>query len=608
MSLRRIIAGWSEERGAIAPFAAIILAVMIGLVALSTDLGSWFAQRRNLQAATDAAALAAVADPSKFPMGNKDGNEEAIRTAATNMIRLNAVGDDVPDIKKVSVGTYCPDLATAPAARFKAGIHRCIGDDRDPQNLAANAVRVEAEGDAPTFLSRVLQPAAGPSLLIKTSATAARIDEAGFQAGTGVLAVDTNQSAILNAVLGGLLGTSLQLNAVDYRGLLNTNIQALSFLDALAVNLDLSAGTYDQLLATDVQVSELIQAAIDVLDAPTSIASIALAAIKAKIVGNPSLQLGDLLDLGIWRPLPVGSSTAPTALQAGLNLYQLLTLALQVANGDNAVAIPNFDFNLLGILAGVHLEATVIEPPQSPPFAFGPVGISVHTAQVRLKLKIELLTGLLKALLGSVVELPLYVEAGAGDAILSDIDCGTEPATDAQVQIDAKSGVARAYIGTIVPDTMKNFTKEITYEDMQYSQIAGVKVLGLLDLVSLTGKAKVELGSSSYQTLTFDQADIANRTAKSVVSQGMVDNLLSNLGQTLELKLCTAVLLGACILPLDLRLVPDAVNALHVILDPVINGLLDPLVDGLLAALGIKLGYMDVTVTGVRCGVPVLVQ
>jgi uncharacterized membrane protein len=34
---------------------------------------------------------------------------------------------------------------------------------------------------------------------------------------------------------------------------------------------------------------------------------------------------------------------------------------------------------------------------------------------------------------------------------------------------------------------------------------------------------------------------------------------------------------------------------------------LDPLVDGLLEALGVKLGYMDVTATGVRCGVPALV-
>ncbi|MFE0753665.1 pilus assembly protein TadG-related protein [Inquilinus sp. NPDC058860] len=605
MNLRRIIAGWSEERGAIAPFAAIVLAVMIGLVALSTDLGSWFAQRRDLQAATDAAALAAVADQGNL----KDRNVGAIKTQAALMLKENGSRYTASNINALTLGTYCADKGLEPFNRFRSAIALCPGDTRDASYVVANAVKVDVKDDASGFLSKVLQPLPA-SFQIRTSATAARIDEAAFQAGTGVLAVDTNQSAILNAVLGGLLGTSLQLNAVDYRGLLNTNIQALSFLDALAVNLDLSAGTYDQLLATNVQVSELIQAAIDVLDAPASIASISLAAIKAKIVGNPSLQLGDLLDLGIWRPLPVGSSTAPTALQAGLNLYQLLTLTLQVANGDNAVAIPNFDFNLLGILAGVHLEATVIEPPQSPPFAFGPVGISVHTAQVRLKLKIELATGLLKALLGSIVELPLYVEAGAGDAILSNIDCGIEPATDAQVQIDAKSGVARAYIGTIATDTMKNFTKEITYDDIQYSKIAGVDVLGLgvITLASLTGKAKVEIGSGSYQTLTFDQTDIANRTAQSVVSRGMVDNLLSSLGQTLELKLCTAVLLGVCILPLDLRLVPDAVNALRVILAPVINGLLDPLVDGLLAALGIKLGYMDVTVTGVRCGVPVLVQ
>jgi uncharacterized membrane protein len=39
------------------------------------------------------------------------------------------------------------------------------------------------------------------------------------------------------------------------------------------------------------------------------------------------------------------------------------------------------------------------------------------------------------------------------------------------------------------------------------------------------------------------------------------------------------------------------------ILSPVV----DPLVDGLLGALGVQLGFVDTWVTGVRCGVPVLV-
>jgi uncharacterized membrane protein len=46
---------------------------------------------------------------------------------------------------------------------------------------------------------------------------------------------------------------------------------------------------------------------------------------------------------------------------------------------------------------------------------------------------------------------------------------------------------------------------------------------------------------------------------------------------------------------------------LRSLLQPVFAGL-DPMVGTLLQALGVRLGYMDVTATGVRCGVAALVQ
>jgi uncharacterized membrane protein len=118
-----------------------------------------------------------------------------------------------------------------------------------------------------------------------------------------------------------------------------------------------------------------------------------------------------------------------------------------------------------------------------------------------------------------------------------------------------------------------------------------------------------EPNDDDYKDLIFNQEQIAQRVSQSVASTGMVDNLLAGLEQ-LQLSGCGLYLLGLCAAPLDLndKNIGKIIANLRQILNPVINGLLDPLVDGLLAALGIKLGYMDVTVTGVRCGVPVLVQ
>jgi uncharacterized membrane protein len=598
MSARRRIGIWASEQGAIAPFAAIVLVVAMGAAALSTDVGSWYAERRNMKAATDAAALAAVADQADL----QTGNVVAIKATAADLLTRNDDQYNASNITSLDLGTYCADRSLSPDDRFRKSITLCPGDTRDPKYAVANAARIQVAGSTPSFLSRVLSPAQG-SLTLNASSIAARIDEAAFQAGTGLVSVDTTQSALLNGILGGLLGTSIKLTAVQYQGLLNTNVQALGFLNALATQLNLSAGTYDGLLNTNVKVGDVLQAAITALNAPNSIASVALGALKASIVGNPTLQLGDLLDLGVWRNQPVGGSTPPTALDAGLNLYQLVSLALQVANGKNAISIPSIKVGLPGILS-LEVTSTVIEPPQSPPFAFGPVGVSVHTAQVRLQLKLTLLD--LFGLLGQGVQLPLYVEVGAGDAVLSRIDCGPQPATDAKVTIDAKSGAVRAYIGTIDFNVMKNFDKPIKDTDIQPATILDLSLLGLVRSY-LQAKAEVDVGSSNYTSLVFNQDQIAAKTPQSVTSTGMVDNLLAGLSD-LKLGGCGLNLLGLCILPLDLNSIGDIIANLHQILDPVISGLLDPIVDGLLAALGIKLGYMDVTVTGVRCGVPVLVQ
>ncbi|WP_342235658.1 pilus assembly protein TadG-related protein [Inquilinus sp. OTU3971] len=602
------------DRGAIAPFAALMLLPLIGTAALATDVGLWYAQRRHLQAATDMAALSAAQNPA---------NASAI---AGDLLQRN--GFDTEALVSTTLGTYCPDVAISPpSARFLPGLATCPDGTSPP---AENAVMVSAQTIVPGVLSRAVlsddegsgqiggTPGADDPNLHKVSvqATAARIDEAGFQAGTGLVAIDTQKSALLNAVLGNVLGTRINLTAVQYEGLLNADIDALTFLDALAVNIDVSAGTYGGLLDATVGVGDLLQAAIDALSTAGAVAGVTidgLASLQGQIAGNPELTVGDLLDLGVWKNLPIGESKAPTALAADLNVFQLVTMAIQVANKHNAIYIPALDVGLPGI-ASLQVTATVIEPRKSPPFAFGPKGMTVHTAQVRLQLKLQLLD--LFGLLGQGIQLPLYVEAGYGDATLKDISCGLEPAKDATVTVEARSGVAKAFIGVLPPDLMTNFSHELTVEDFQPAALVDVSLLGLIGIVRVSGRAGVDVGGGPYQKLVFDRDDIDDHVAQSVASAGMIDNLLAELGAidpvtkepVLKLSACIISLGGFCLIPVKLDAVGNTVGALHQLLDPVINGLLDPLVDNLLAALGIRLGVMDVVVTGVRCGVPVLIR
>lgn len=594
------------ERGAIAPFAALMLVPLIGTAALATDVGLWYAQQRHLQVATDVSALSAAL---------KISDATAI---AGNLLKAN--GFDTDSLTSAVPGVYCPDGA-APADRFKPGLISCETGQPAPDEYSA--VQVTAHTTVPGVLSRTLTQtgdtgqggASGQEGIypISTRSTAARIDEAGLQAGTGLLTLDTTQSPLLNAVLGGVLGTKINLTAVHYNGLVNADIDALTFLDALATHVGASVGTYDGLLDSRVKVGDILQAAIDVLHRQGNIAGVdldalnALLALQSQVTGNPDLALGTLLDLGFWKTQEVGSSTKPSALQAGLNLYQLVTLSAQVANSQNFISIPALTVGLPGI-ASVTVSATVIEKPQRPPFAFGPKGISVHTAQVRTQIKLQLLD--LFGLLGQGVQLPVYIEAASGDATLGPITC--DP--DVRVEVDATVHAAAAYIGTTTMDVMTNFSHKIDYQkDIQRAPLVDVGLL-FIGLVHIDGRAKLEL-FEGHKTMVFDKQDIDDQVAQQVWGGGVVDNLLGSLGidpvtkqPNLDLRACILTLGQACLLPVDLSVVSGTVTALNQLLAPVIKGLLDPLVDNLLAALGVRVGVMDVVVTGVRCGVPVLIK
>lgn len=570
---------WAVRRddGAIAVIAALLLVVLLGFGALAVDVGSFYWTKRRLQAATDAAALAATyALPTPTPATDPT-------SWATDYLVRNGFG--AGQLVSVQTGTYCPETTLAPAARFIVGATDCAGFPGF--GTGPNAVRVQTRIQAPLYLGKALAGGAdGPQ--IGATATAAQISQAGFSAGTGLLSVN---AGLINAVLGGLLGGSITLDAVSYHALLTTNISALGFFQALATNIGVSAGNYGSLLQSTVSVQQVLGAAIDALNQPGSVATLALQSLQAQIVGSPDLALSSLFNLGIWQGLGIGAANPPPALQAALNVFQLATLSAQLANGAHALTIPASTLGIPG-LADLSAIATAIEPPITPPFVFGPVGMEVHTAQVRLQLGLQLLNALsLGGLLGTApVSLPIYIEIADGDARLSAISCGTNPATDAQVTISAQPAAARVFVGTIDPTAMTNF--------LTRPGVAPAALVNLAGLLQITGTAEVDLGSGSATPLVFTQSDIAAGSVKTVSSTGMLSNLMQVLGSKLVLHV---TLLGA-----GLSTTPIT-TSLTTLLQPVFAGL-DPLVDGLLTALGIRLGYLDITATGVRCGAPVLVD
>jgi uncharacterized membrane protein len=195
----------------------------------------------------------------------------------------------------------------------------------------------------------------------------------------------------LNPLFSGLLGGNVNLTLAGWNGLLTTNINLLSYLDQLAVNLNVAAGNYTQLLNTTVTASQLIQAAISVLTANGATADVltALGNLQVAAINQAPLTLGQILQLQ--------TGTTAAALNANLQVFQLIQGVVQLSNSQSAVAA-TLPVSLLG-LANITTQVKVIEPPQlsaigNPALAaanpLGPNAIYVRTAQVRTQVTVSL--------------------------------------------------------------------------------------------------------------------------------------------------------------------------------------------------------------------------
>lgn len=594
----------ADQRGVVAPMTGAIFAVLLGMVGLVTDAGVWFTARRDLQSATDAAALGSA----RFA---PDGVAAVTSRAQELLIDNGREGDD---LVSAQVGFYCPN--DTGAAQFQSV--RCAGDEA---TAPMNAVALATQGAGSIIFSRLFTDASVTSRPISVTSTAALVNEAGLRAGTGLLNVNVAQS-FLRALLGG------NVTILSYQGLANADINALSLLDAIAVQNGLTVGTYDQLLDETVSVGSILQAGASVLGQHSQVAGASavtdLGSIRAALQGNPQVRLGDLFDLGVWQELPVGSSaTSPAALSAGVSAYQLATAALQLANGSNFL-----NLNLSTIpspisgLASLGLSAAAIEKPQEPPFGFGPEGSTVHTAQVRLQMNLSLLS--------SAIQLPLYAEAASGTATIQDINCddapysGTEPTTASSsatsVTVRATTAASRIAIGQGNLATGGPATS---------GDISGLKVsvfgMGLVD-VDVEGYSNIDVATGSSDlvfnrpTTNWTALPSSFDTTTGVIGRPATDtdsgslaipartaagevNLLSGLvgGLTIT-KSCVTVLGVPVCIPLGtiLSTLTPALAAVDALVSPAINRVL--------SALGAQLGYMDVFVTGARCGIPVLVE
>ncbi len=565
-----------DERGVSAILVAGAMVFMLSVGTIAVDAGVVMMRDRKLQNTADIAAIAASHDI----------------TRATQIIEASIQdnGYSLEVIQSIEPGTYDP--AQPPASRFTPG-------------AGGNAVRLTLVEDVSLFFMPTVSETSTATVGAQSIAT--NVDEGAFSATTGVLSLE---DGILNSMLNDAIGTNVSLTLIDYQGLAQTHIDALSYFDALATEVGVSAGTYNDLLATSADMGDIVNAAISVLQADpsldsngtTALAALETLAAEGNVLESVSFQVHELFDFGTLGLRDIGSGGRVTDITAGVAAFDLLFQSLysgkvgEIMDLGLAINVPG----LVNFYSQVAVGEPLIGDPSNPEarIVVGPVGARIHTSPMRIYVEAQLLNLVNLPVLGlQSVRIPLYVEMARGDAVITGISCGPNPGSDSLLSIRGDSGAADLYIGDIDPSTpMSNFSQPV--------QVNPATLVWIPLVARIKAESEINVDGSGPQNVVFTGPEMAIPVTKTVGDSLTLTSALSALGTARSVTVDRGILAVAAGLlgVTDALLIAPVEAAILTVLAPIEQAL-----GTITRALGVQVGYMDLTGLGVRCGAPALV-
>ncbi|TIT07416.1 MAG: hypothetical protein E5W74_26460 [Mesorhizobium sp.] len=576
---RRLVADRSAN---FAVMTALCTPVALALTAFAIDEGSLYNERRAAQSIVDLAAITAASNIT-------NAQQAVLTTLADNGITSVAVqqqGTNVaPTATKAVVqivpGRYTGVSTIAAGNRFEAG------------KLPYNAVQVSLKKQGTLYFAGSIM--APPTL--GTTAIASAQPQAAFSVGSRLASLN---GGILNALIGSLLGGNISLSVMDYNSLISADVDVLSFVDQLAVQLRLTGVSYSDVLASKATVGQIATAMANVPGLDRT-AKIALQTMASSATHTVKIPLSTFVDLGSVGDLGLGQKPAGLSVEA--SALSMLTAAAALANGTNQVAV-NLGATIPG-LASTTLAIAIGEPMQNSPWlAVGEAGTVVRTAQTRIKLNASVTVG--NSNLGGginllAVNLPLNVEVAYAEAKLTDITCPTGPSS-IKVSIATQPGVVEAHLADSNASGFADFTKPQSFSDAEIADVSLKLLLINLNLLQIKGSSAFSITNMAPTTLTYSATDIANKAIKTVSTRNLTQSLTTSLINKLSLSV-NALGLGLDVTALLGAVKPAVTTLLNGVTAPV-----DSLVYNVLGTLGVHVGEADVRVTGATCGRSVLVQ
>jgi uncharacterized membrane protein len=527
-------ANHSDQRGAIGIAGVLILLTAVLFTALVVDSGRMWMQQRQLQSIADMAAIHASRH-----LGCNANIQSVIQMAQQAAVNNGFGGQLSENPNQVLLGR----IDTV------AGIRQFTADGSN------EAVYVRSTREVPSSL--IAGGLIGGTVTLRAEAVSVSDPPfAAFGAGSFTASLNSEQSVLLNGLLGGMLGAPVNLDVLSYRGIADTRI---TMQDMLAVSGQV--GTLDALLNSEMQVAELLELFANAADQNGAADVQAIAAmqnIASLAVSNATVRLADIL--------AVTTPDTNAAATVGLNALSLITTAAMIANGENAINLP-LAVNVSS-LASIQAQVTVIEPPQlavGPAAGDGDMCTEVRTAQLRARVGVLVNIPLLAR-----IDLALNTEVAQGSAGLRSIQMNDGVS---EVEIEATPGIAAL-----------SLTNNAGTGPARVSTLLGIPIadIGL----------NLPIQPPVAQTLDYAVAHPVEDNLPQMQS------IASPVGSSLENALGQPNALDVTVLSvLNLGLVNNVVST---IVSPLLSEIGRVLLDPLLELLGIRVGGMDVTLDDVQ--------
>ena len=558
--MEALLSGFGRDRrGAVALLGVFCMTALLASAAVGVDLGDVFMKSRQLQGVADLAAMASVQalDPSSQTTPAAQANATAALTGWPGGV-----------VARTQPGVYSSDPTLPAAQRFTDG------------GASPNAVQVTLSAPVPLYLAGLL--IGRSSVTVTRTAIAARAQYAAFSIGSGLASLN---GGVANALLSALTGSQLQLSLADYQALASAQVDLLQYISALKARAGLQALSFDQLLATSIAPATALQALADVLTTNGQTAAAAVAeTLAAASKGLPATQLNTLFNLGPYGAQDHAADTGGAAVDVGA--FGLADAVLAAANGSRQISL-----SLDGAFPGVATLSVALaigqRPGGSPWLTVTDDGqIVVRTAQMRLYLQAGLAPGALSPTTGGMlVNLPVYVEAASAQAKLSTMQCPTSPPSQS-LSLSVSPSLGTLAVAQLDPSTMGAFSSPVALKPATLIS-APLIVATAFNQVNIGG------GQTSWQAVSFSQADIGAQTMKSVFTNDVARASLA----TLLASTSVSVQAG----PLGRGLAAsDAAPGVQALLLSVA-----PSLDAVLAQAealgGVRLGEADVWADGLRC-------